>query len=109
MKTIYWHELSGGCCVSVDETTDAKYARDCFDGTDREWKEVLDEANESKTPTFFIVSSGLSGCYMRDSVFVYANRTDALHDAKNQVAEDLEALADLTAEESEDSESEEFE
>ena len=90
MKTIFWKSLSGGCCVSVDETTDASYPRDCFDGSDREWQDVLTEANESTPAMFYIVSSGLSGCYMRDNVSVYGCKADALRAAQDEVTRDQE-------------------
>jgi hypothetical protein len=90
VKTIFWKSLSGGCCVSVDETTDADYARDCFDGSDNEWEDVLAEASESNPSTFYIVSSGLSGCYMRDNVSVLGRKADALRMAQDEVTRDAE-------------------
>ena len=90
MKTIFWKSLSGGCCVSVDETTDADYARDCFDGSDSEWQDVLAEANESSPAMFYIVSSGLSGCYMRDNVSVLGCKADAVRMAQDEVTRDAE-------------------
>jgi hypothetical protein len=103
MSTIFWKSLSGGCCVSVDETTDADYARDCFDGSDREWGEVLAEASESTPATFYIVSSGLSGCYMRDNVSVLGCKADALQMAKDEGTRDAE---ESDEEESDEEESE---
>jgi hypothetical protein len=87
MKTIkvYSHRDS---CIRVIETNDANYARDCFDGTDREWKEIAEESAigdlDSPMGTFYIVSSGLSGLYMADNVSVYGNRATALSAAKEE-------------------------
>jgi hypothetical protein len=89
MKTIFWESLSGGCCVSVDETTDADYARQCFDGADCEWLDVLADC-DATTPMFYIVSSGLSGCYMRDNVSVLGCKEDALNMAKDELERDTE-------------------
>jgi len=98
MSTIFWESISGGCCVSVDETTDANYARDCFDGSDREWEDVLAEASESMPATFYIVSSGRSGCYMRDNVSVLGCKTDALRMAEDEVTRDAEESDEEDAE-----------
>lgn len=72
--------------IAVMETTDHDYARDCFDGSDREWIDVAQEAhdNNPKQPTFYIVSSGLSGLYMADSVSVFGSKADALQSAKDE-------------------------
>jgi hypothetical protein len=102
MTTIFWKSLSGGCCVSIDETTDTDYARDCFDGSDREWQEVLTEANESNPATFYIVSSGLSGCYMRDNVSVFGCKADALRMAQDEVQRDKDESEDEETDTDED-------
>lgn len=94
MKTIFWEPLSNDCCVSVDETTDAEYAHQCLDGTDSEWAEVLAEASETTPPMFYIVSSGMQGCYMRDNVSVYGSKTDALSAAKDEVERDADERAE---------------
>lgn len=109
MSQIFWESLSGGRCISVEETSDSGYARDCFEGTDREWKDILLTAEESTfmvngvyTPAmFYIVSSGLSGCYMRDNVSVYGCKADALQAAKDEVNMDEELEAEESDEESE--------
>ena len=64
--------------ITVSETVDATYARDCFDGSDREWSELM-----ADSPTkFYIVACGLSGCYMADDVSVFTDKADALASAK---------------------------
>lgn len=96
MKTIFWKSLSGGCCISIDETKDTQYARDCFDGSDREWEDVVQEAMSNGNPaTFYIVSSGLSGCYMRDNVSVIGCKADALRMAQDEVQQDKDESEDL--------------
>jgi hypothetical protein len=98
METIFWEEAGHDCCVSVDETTDGNYAHDCFEGTEQEWAEVLSEAYENNPPKFYIVSSGLAGCYMRDNVSVFGNKADALSSAQWW----LDEFAEQDAEESEE-------
>ena len=101
MNTIFHKSLSQGRVVSVEETTDQQYARDCFDGSDREWLDVLADSNGGSNPIFYIVSSGTPG-YMRDTVNVYADKALALSAAKDEVIRDAEE----SDEESEDSECE---
>ncbi len=74
----YYHK---GYIIEVTETHDIQYARDCFEGSDREWADVLTEA---RGDTFYIVSSGLQGGYMRDNVSVLADKESALLSAKDQ-------------------------
>ena len=105
MTTIkhYTHRDSS---IIVIETTDHDYAHDCFDGTDREWIDVCHEAymEHPSKPKYYIVSSGLMGCYMADNVSVFGNRTDALRSAKDEYERwqeedaDSEALDTLDAE-----------
>ena len=68
----------GANSITVSETVDATYARDCFDGSNREWSE-LTEDSPSK---FYIVACGLTGLYMADGVSVFTDKADALASAK---------------------------
>lgn len=94
MKSIFYQTLSNGQNVNViDIGTDAKYAHDCFDGTEKEWEELISGIENPKNPTFFIVSLAMSGC-MADSVSVYTNRKDALNGAKFWIEQDEEMVAE---------------
>ena len=92
-KTIFYKSLSGDRVISVEETTDQQYARDCFDGSDREWLDVLADSNGGSNPIFYIVSSGTPG-YMRDTVNVYADKALALSAAKDEIDRDTEESAE---------------
>lgn len=94
MKTIF-SEYYKDSNVQVTETDDADYARSCFEGTDPEWKEVVEQ---SANGLFYIVSSGLAGLYMADSVWVFADKETAIRDAKDT----LERWRDEDGEEEED-------
>jgi hypothetical protein len=83
VSTIFYRSIPQHCRVSVDSTSDANYARQCFDGSDREWSELTQ--NVTKRTRYYIVSSGLQGAYMSDSVSVYTNKRDAISDAREQV------------------------
>ena len=89
----YYHNNSS---IIVTQTSDASYARDCFDGSEREWHEVL---GESEDGNFYIVSSGLSGLYMADEVSVFGVKADALRSAADtyerwkEEDEETEAIA----------------
>jgi len=94
MKTIFWKELSGGNAVTVSDIgTDADYARDCFDGSDREWTELLDDSGEEK-PHFYILSVGLRGCYMADTVEVFTDKNSAIQSAKWHIEQDDDDMAE---------------
>lgn len=78
MKTIKRFDLAGNS-ITVTQTNDAQYARDCFDGSAREWEEIETESSGE----FFIVACGLSGCYMSDDVSVFPARETALQYARD--------------------------
>lgn len=92
MKSIFYQRLSNGQTAEVlDIGQDSSYARDRFDGSDREFEQLISEADEN--PTFFIVSLGMPG-YMSDNVSVYTNRKDAIEGAKFWIEQDEEMLAE---------------
>ena len=72
--------ISGDNVIRCEETSDADYARDCFDGSDGEWKEVIEESEDGR---FYIVSAGLNGCFMADMVSVFGRKADAVSYAKS--------------------------
>lgn len=78
MRTISSTQLSNGQNVQlIDIGHDIDYARQCFDGSDREWQELLDNAPSlGKRLHFYLVSLGMPGC-MADSVEVYTEYKDA--------------------------------
>lgn len=77
MQTVATFRHAGNS-ITVTETLDAKYARDCFDGSDHEWSELTGDSPSA----FYIVACGLSGCYMADDVSVFTDKADALASAK---------------------------
>jgi hypothetical protein len=91
VESVFYQELSNGQTVNVISIgNDIDYAHDCFDGSDREWQELIaDEEN----PTFFLVSLGMPG-YMADNVSVFTNRKDAIESAKFWIEQDEEMLAE---------------
>ena len=94
MKSIFYKTLSNGQTVDViDIGQDADYARDCFDDSDHEWQQLIEDAGEN--PTFFIVSLGMPG-YMADSVSVYTSKADALEGAKFWIEQDEEMSVEET-------------
>lgn len=94
MKTIFYYDLSGGCCVSVNAIgADVNYARQCWDGSDSEFEDLIQTADQPLD--LYIVSSGLAGCYMRDNVSVYTSKTQALRAANDEVRRDREENEDF--------------
>lgn len=91
MQTIQQYAHNGSL-ISVIKTNDPQYARQCFDGSDREWDEIQ---GESENDAYFIVSCGLAGCYMADEVSVFACREDALSSAKDTLERWQDEDADL--------------
>lgn len=92
MKTLFYKLLSNGQRVEVlDIGQDSSYARDCFDGSGREWEELISDAGDN--PTFYIVSLGMPG-YMADSVSVLTDKTSAIESAQEWIEQDEEMVAE---------------
>jgi hypothetical protein len=92
VESIFYKELSNGQTVNVFSVgRDTDYAHDCFDGSDREWQELISDAGEN--PTFYLASLGMPG-YLADSVSVSTSRKDAIESAKFWIEQDEEMLAE---------------
>lgn len=95
MKSTLYQTLSNGQSVEIlDIGQDANYARDCFDGSDREWSELVEHETN---PNFFIVSLGMPG-YMSDSVAVFTSLADARNGAKFWIENDEETKEEESSE-----------
>lgn len=80
--------LSNGQYVEItDIFGDVDYARQCFDGTDKEWEELLADAGPDAH--FYLVTLAMPGC-MADSVAVYTSSADAVRGYKFWIEQDEE-------------------